>query len=154
MDKTILEKLLNDLAQFKQGLGDKNVKQFQIELLEHAIKRLGSYSGDCQECAKHLVELISHFEKLKNKSGQFEKMDLKEHRTLVNSAIAHLQKEHKLVTPGYYMTLYMSMGMSIGLIFGLLLFDNIALGLSIGMLFGLVIGMAVDGDAKKKGLTI
>jgi hypothetical protein len=46
------------------------------------------------------------------------------------------------------------MGSGIGLILGFLLFDNIALGLPIGVGMGVDIGAAIDGDTKKKGLTI
>jgi uncharacterized membrane protein YccC len=154
MDNELLQQLLKKLAEFKQGLEVKQVKRFQIELLEHAINRLGSYSQDCKECEKHLEELNKHLEKLTNQNGQFEKSDWKEHRQLLNAVTAHLQKEHKLVTPGYYMTLYMAIGMSLGPAFALLISWDLAMGLSLGILFGVVTGMMMDENAKKKGLVI
>jgi hypothetical protein len=154
MDNKLLEMVLNDLGNLNERIGEKSANQLNTKLLERVIKRLGFFSGGCGECEKHLLALNDQIEKLKGKRDQFEKIDLKEHRLQVNAVTSHLQKEHKLISEGYYMTLYMSMGMSIGLIFGLLLFDNVGLGLPIGLSIGIAIGVSMDAAAKKKGLTI
>jgi hypothetical protein len=154
MDNKLVEKLLNDLGELNERIGEKYAKQLNTKLVERVIKRLGSFSVGCKECEKHLLALDGQIEKLKGKQCQFEKVDFKEQRLQVNAVTSHLQKEHKLITEGYYMTTYMSIGMSIGLIFGLLLFDNVGLGLPFGLSIGIAIGVSMDADAKKKGMTI
>ncbi|HSQ87815.1 hypothetical protein [Romboutsia sp.] len=154
MDNELYEKLINNLEELKQEIGDKNTKLFNLILLERIIKRLISFNYNCKECKKYTIDLNNHINKLKEKHGQFNKRDFKEHKSKINGIISHLQKEHKLVTEGYYVGIYMSMGISLGLVFGLLLFDNIALGLPIGLSIGVAIGSSKDADAKKKGLII
>jgi hypothetical protein len=154
MDKRMVDKLLNELGKLKEGLGEKQVKQLNLNLLERAINRMVSYSKDCKECEKFLTGLNDHIKNLKKKNGQFAKEDIKEHRRQLDLMISHLQKDHKLVTQGYYISTYMLMGSGVGLIFGLISFNNPGIGLPIGLCLGLAIGAALDAAAKKKGQTI
>jgi seryl-tRNA synthetase len=158
MDNQITEKLLKDLAEVNEKIGEKQAKELKLKRLERIIKRLESFSGNCEDCRKYLMELNQHLENLMNKHGNIEKMDVKEHHRLENVIISHLQKTHKLVLEGYYMSLYMSIGMSVGLLFGIVFFENVGLGMPSGLSFGLAIGVAIgvsmDADAKKKGRTI
>lgn len=154
MNNEVLEKLLHHVTKLKQGLEVKQTKIFQVELLEHVITRLSSYSQNCTLCENNLKELYTLIEQLTKQNGQFQKRDLKEYRQLLRTITAHLQKEHKLVTPNYYMTLFMSLGMGVGVAFAFVMSWNIAMGVSFGILFGVVIGMLMDEDAKKKGLVI
>ena len=154
MGNSLIDSLMTNLEELKGNLGEKLGKQLNLALLERVVKRLQSFSPECEQCEQHLEGLSVHIENLKSKHGQIEKSDLKEHQRKVNIIISHLQKEHKLVTEGYYMGVYMSLGMSIGLVFGLTIFENIALGLPIGMIMGIAIGVGLDADAKKKGLQI
>jgi predicted nuclease with TOPRIM domain len=154
MENQIVSKLITDLEALNNEIGDKNAKKLHIELLERVTNRLGTFSVDCLVCEKHLFELNDQIEKLKNKHGQFEKVEFTEHQLMENKITSHLKKEHKLIPEGFYMSIYMSIGMSLGVVFGLLIFDNIALGLPLGLSFGLAIGVGLDADAKKKGLTL
>ncbi|OEF97168.1 hypothetical protein [Desulfuribacillus alkaliarsenatis] len=149
-----VERILTDLDEIKKRVGEKQAKALDIEQLERVIKRLASFADVCKECETHLGDLKLEIEQLTQRQEQFEKLMFKELLHKKNGAIAHLQKEHKLVTENYYMSIYMSIGMSFGLIFGMLLLDNLALGLPIGLSIGLAIGVGMDADAKKKGLTI
>src|SRR5690606_1667397 len=74
----------------------------------------------------------------------------------LNEIKSYLQKQHKLIPEGFYMSVYMPLGTSLGLVFGLALFDfdNIALGLPIGLCLGIAVGTSLDADAKKKGKSI
>ena len=142
------------LEQLKNELSEKNAKRLNIHLFERLIKRLESFSENCTECKDYIEAVNVHIEDLINKQNQIETQDSKAHRQMVSRIISHLQKEHKLVTEGYYAGAYMSMGISFGLIFGLVIFDNMTLWLSVGLCLGLAIGSGKDADAKKKGLII
>lgn len=92
MDKKLFDRLIQDLEELSEEIGGKHSKRLNISLLIRAIKRLENFSSDCEECGKYLTELSIHIENLKNKPGQIEKLELKEHQQKVNKVITHLQK--------------------------------------------------------------
>lgn len=94
MGNQFTEMLLTDLAKLNEEIGEERAKQFNLKQLERIIKRLGSFSSKCEECEKFLLELNQQLEKLMNTHGHFEKMDMKEYRSLVNAGMSHLQKTH------------------------------------------------------------
>lgn len=74
------------------------------------------------------------------------------------SIVSSIQKEYKLVTPGYYQTLWMSLGMAMfGIPFGTMIFAItgnvifIAIGIPIGMSIGTFVGMLLDKKAMAEG---
>lgn len=154
MDKKPIDLLIQELEKVKNNLTPHDAKKLDVDLIERMIIRLNSFSPDCEACRQLFLEMERELERLNAKQGLMEKVDLKQHDQMKNKIISHLQKEHKLVTKGLYLSIYMSLGMSIGLVFGMLIFDNLALGLPIGMVLGMAIGSGLDADAKKKGLTI
>lgn len=149
-----MDSLENEVEKLSESVGEKHEKRLNAKLLIRLIRRLEVFSGKCEVCRNELSELTEHIHKLLDKQGSFEKNDWDEHRKQLNTITAHLQKEHKLVTEGYYMSNYMTFGIGLGMVFGLLLMNNLALGLSIGISLGIGIGAARDADAKKKGITI
>ena len=151
VDNQFFEKLMEELSEFKANIDDKLAKNLDLELLERMVKRLNSFSQECEECNRKLSELERHISDLRSRNGQLSKEDFKQHNIILNNVKEHMQKAHNLVTEGYYMSVYMSLGMGMGLLFGMLLFDNIALGLPVGMSLGMAIGSGMDGEAKKKG---
>lgn len=154
MGNNEFEKLLIDFEELKASIDVQTAKKLNLELFERIIKRVNSFSPDCEECSQTLKELEDHINKLKAKQGRFDKNDFKQNSTKTNDIISHLEKQHKLVTEGTYLGVYMSLGMSIGLVFGLTVFHNLALGMPIGMCLGIALGASLDADAKKKGMTI
>jgi hypothetical protein len=154
VEKKSSENLLNELKALTERAGEKKIKQLNPVFLERLGKRLFSFAEGCQECEEYLLRLSEHIEELKDKDYGLEKQEWKQHRLMINEMVAHLQKKHKLVTEGYYLSIYMCLGMSIGFLFGQVIFDNIALGLPFGLGIGVAIGSALDADAEKKGLTI
>ncbi|WP_342431675.1 hypothetical protein [Neobacillus sp. FSL H8-0543] len=154
MENNISDKLKDDLLVLNKDIGDKNSKLLNVNQLIRVIKRLESFSGECKECEKYLIELNRHIENFKKRHGQHMKLDFKEHQKKVNEIISHFQKEHKLISDGYYLSIYISIGTSLGLVYGLLFSDNLSLGLSFGLGIGVAIGASLDADAKKKGLMI
>ncbi|WP_407270348.1 hypothetical protein [Radiobacillus sp. PE A8.2] len=148
------EGLLAMLKQYEKYVNDQTAKKLGLDQCERIITRLDHFSVECHHCQQYLNELESHIKQLKDNTAP-NKADVKVHTQKIAGIIAHLQKQHKIVTEGYYLGIYMSLGTSLGLVFGLLLFpDNFALGLPIGIGTGVAIGAGLDADAKKKGLTL
>lgn len=146
-----LKILVDELAE--RG-GEKTAAKLELDKCKRIFERLASFAPECVECGHYLDELENHMVQLKDKVDHLTKDEIKQHRLMVVKISSHLQKQHKLVESGYYMSIYMSLGLSLGVVFGLLLFDNIGLGLAMGIGVGLAIGVGKDEDAKKKGLTI
>lgn len=154
MDEQRITALLTVLTDLKNSNYKNAARKLNLSLAERIIKRLGSFSSECKECDSCLIELeaciLQHNEEL----GNLEKASIKKYKQVISSITSHLQHNHKLVTPGYYLSIYIALFLGVGMIFGMVIFDNLAAGLSIGMLFGAVIGFSLDENAKKKGLMI
>ncbi|MCH1624459.1 hypothetical protein [Fredinandcohnia quinoae] len=138
----------------RSNISINSSKRLDLDKCERMIDRLGSLSVSCKKCQQYLLEVKDTIKQLESNADRIEKLEIKPYKKLMNDIISHLQKEHKLVTEGFYLSIYMSVGMSLGLVFGLTIFDNIALGLPIGMCIGIAIGASLDADAKKKGKII
>lgn len=151
-----MEKLLTQIKAIREAIDEKQAKKYNLPQLERVVKRLGQFSPECEECNNQLSQLEIHVERIKNlddKVGAVHKEYYKEYMKAVQKAIGHLQKEHKLVSEGYYTSTYMSIGLALGLPLGLT-FGNMVMGMPIGLAIGLAIGAGMDADAKKKGLVI
>lgn len=128
-------------------------KKLDLNKCERVVQKLATFSDSCAKCQQHLLDLKNHFIQLEaNINGT--DADLKQHKKVIHNIVSHLQKVHKLVPEGMYLSLYMSIGISLGVVFGLTIFDSIALGLPFGMSIGIATGVILDADAKHKGKTI
>ncbi|MDQ0232683.1 hypothetical protein [Metabacillus malikii] len=146
-----LKLIINKL---KQTVDTQTFKKLELEKCERLVERLTSFSESCEECQRKFIEAEEHFSRLDEHIDQLPTSEMKEHKQFVSQTVAHFEKEHDLVTEGYYVSLYMSIGLGLGVMFGLTIFDNIGLGIPIGFAIGLAIGSGLDADAKKKGKTI
>ncbi len=149
-DKEKLEKLIHDLHEL---ISPNVAKKINLPQIERASKRLTQFYDECNECREYTDQLIRCMEELA-KLGRVEEIkELANLKRITNNVIAHMQKGHKLVIEGQYMSVFMPVGMSIGTAFGVG-FDNLALGMSMGMLIGVTIGILVDDAYRKKGLQL
>ncbi|WP_245823528.1 hypothetical protein [Metabacillus halosaccharovorans] len=149
-----LDQIKTTIKELRKIDNKKNTGKLDFNKCERVAEKLDSLSENCQECEQQLLELKNHFIKLKADLDNLDKNALKQHQHFIQQTYNHLQKKHKLLPEGYYMSIYMSIGMSMGVVFGLTIFDNIALGIPIGMCLGIAIGAGLDADIKKKGKTI
>jgi hypothetical protein len=150
------QKILENLMALQSTIEPKVSKKLDLDKCERVLKRLDSFSPDCEDCSQLLIAFENHFSRLKERNTPLQKTDFTEHHHTMENFISHLQKEHKLVTEGTNQSIYMSLGLSLGVVFGLLLLESLALGISFGFSFGIAIaiGIGLDEDAKKKGRTI
>lgn len=154
METERVERLHKKIEEIRLTVDEKAALKLELDKCIRIVKRLGSFSNDCEECQQHLNEFDNQLTEILERKGEITKDDFKEHYKTKEKITSHIQKQHKLIPEGYYMGVYMSLGISIGLLFGLLVFENIAIGLPFGMVIGMVIGMGLDKDAEKKGKTI
>ncbi|WP_242634647.1 hypothetical protein [Bacillus timonensis] len=147
------DELLTTIKKLKSAISKENCKKLNLNKCERVVQKLASFSENCEDCQLYLLDLKNHFNQLE---GNIDRIDtvLTQHKKVINDIVSHLQKKHKLVPEGMYLTLYMSIGMSLGIVFGLTIFENIGLGIPIGLSIGIAIGAGLDADAKKKGNTI
>ncbi|MFD1849431.1 hypothetical protein [Oceanobacillus bengalensis] len=154
MESQRVEKLKTILEEFRNTVDEKDARKLELGKCNRIIQKLGSFSSECEECFQHFIDLENHIIQLVDKVDELIENDVKHHKQKIDNISSHLQKQHKLVTSGYYLSIYMSIGTSLGIVFGLLIFDNIGLGLPLGMGIGVAIGAGLDADAKKKGMTL
>ncbi|MCM3439448.1 hypothetical protein [Metabacillus halosaccharovorans] len=152
--KDHLDQIKATIMELRNIDNKKITGKLDLNKCERVAKKMDSLSENCQECEQQLLELKNHLIQLKLNIDNLDKQALKQHHLLIQKSYNHLQKKHKLLPEGYYMSIYMSIGMSLGVVFGLTIFDNIALGIPIGMCLGIAIGTGLDADVKKKGKTI
>ncbi|MGM0904742.1 MAG: hypothetical protein ACQEXB_27235 [Bacillota bacterium] len=154
MNNVQSEKILEELLVLKSSLEPKVSQKLDLDKGERVLKKLDSFSPDCEACNQLLIAFEDHLNQLREKDQPFQKSDFREHYNTMSNFISHLQKEHKLVIYGSNLSMYMSLGLSLGVVCGLLLLDNLALAVSFGFSIGIAIGIGLDEDAKKKGRTI
>ncbi|MFA9558978.1 hypothetical protein ACERII_16835 [Evansella sp. AB-rgal1] len=154
MDKKRLEVLLEIIEEMDDRLDKITSKKLQLKKWGLTGEKLFSFGEECEECQQQFTNLENHVMKLNSIGSVIDESDVKVHRSILKNALSHLEKKHKVVAEGYYLSIYMSIGMSLGVVFGLTVFDNIALGIPLGLSIGLAIGAGLDADAKKKGLVI
>lgn len=153
MNQQNTEQLIELVNSLKDRFNQKEMRRLDLDRLVRILIRLDSFSPECEDCKKLLVEMDNCLNQLAGLSGALDKQEYNRYKKLVDQAVYHavdhLQKKHKLVTPGYYTSTYMTLGLSFGVAFGLAVFDNLALGLCFGLAIGVAIGSAQDADAKK-----
>ena len=152
-----LQNLLKMLDEIKENIDKKQFKKLKLSITERIIKRLYSFSNECEECESYLNSFGKLIEEMIKKDVFIVEKELK---LLIKSVTTHLQKKHKLVTDNYYTNTYMSYGIALGLPFGVVFSQLlkqpafIGIGLPIGMSIGVAIGTELDKKAKEEGLLI
>jgi hypothetical protein len=149
MNQQRTEQMIELAKNLEDRFDQKELRKLDLDQLVRILIRLDSLLPGCEDCEKLLVEMENCLNQLAGLSGTLDKQEYDRYKKLVNQAVNHLQKKHKLVTPGYYTSIYIGLGLSFGVTFGLTLVDNLALGLCFGMAIGVAIGSALDADARK-----
>ena len=144
-----------EINSYKDAFSNKDAKKYKLDLLLRVAKRVDdfySYCGECQllqtEIAK-LTQDLSYLLQMPNPN----KEDRKSYFKTINNIVKHLQKQHKLVSEGYYMGIGIAIGMGIAAAIGAAL-GNPGAATGIGIALGLVIGRYLNNKAKKEGRII
>ena len=141
----------------KDSLSQKESKKYKLDLLLRIAQRVADFSAECGECQLLQPEITRLTEDLgilvQLPKEQQNKEQRKNYFRTINSIIKHLQKQHKLVTEGYYIGIGTAIGSGIGVAIGAGS-DNVGIGMPIGIGIGVAIGAYLDKKAKKEGRVI
>lgn len=98
---------LNTLLEDISNTVDKEVNtKLDLDKSKRIIQRLSSFSSNCEECYQFFIDVENDIFQLQDKLDQLSEDDMKHHKQTVDNISSHLQKTHKLVTSGYYLSLY------------------------------------------------
>jgi hypothetical protein len=142
--------IVKQLNELKSTITDKDYKKFKLNLLLCVAQRVAEFSTGCGQCMLHQQDVATVSRDLGNIIQLNDKEGRKAYHKTINKIIGHLQKQHKLVTEGYYMGIFMAIGTGFGVAIGAVT-DNVGSGIPIGVGVGVAIGVALDAKAKKEG---
>jgi len=141
-----------EISQHQDNLGKKEAKKYKLDMLLRIAKRVDYFSTICGECQMYqpdIARLTQDLGDIVNISKEARQGYFK----TIGKITKHLQKRHKLVTPGQYMGMWIAISMGIGAGIGAAL-GNPSIGPGIGIAIGVAIGSYLDKKAKKEGKVI
>jgi len=136
----------------KDTLGKKDIKKYKLDLLTRLARRIDIFSSECGQCQISQQEVTTLTQDLCY-LAQWSKERRRSYFKKINTIVKHLQKQHKLVSEGYYIGIGFAIGVAIGAALGAAL-GNPGIGPAIGTALGLAIGSYLDKKAKKEGRVI
>jgi hypothetical protein len=104
-------------------------------------------AGECQLKQQEITQLLTELSLLFQSP---DKSARKAYRKQLDAITKHLQKEHKLVSKGYYVGIWIVIGIAIASGIGTAL-KNPAIGSGAGIAIGLAIGTYLDRKAEREG---
>jgi len=138
------------IGELSNTLSQKDYKKYKLDLFLCVAQRVDEFSSVCTECRLFQQDIMSLARDMSNLVQTADKEGRKAYFKALNKVIGHLQRQHKLVTEGYYAALCMALGSGLGVAIGAAM-DNIGAGMAIGIGFGIAIGALLDAKAKKEG---
>lgn len=149
--------IVKEITLYKDRLSKRDYKKYKLDLLMRIAKRVADYSPNCGECQNFKKEITKLTEDLGDFHSSKEKR--KGYFKVIEIFTKHLQKSHKLIVEGKYISTWTVIGFIVAFVLGTLFkasgmsmgFSN---GLIIGLIFGGVIGFALEIIAKKRGRVI
>jgi hypothetical protein len=138
------------IGEIKSTLNEKDYKKYKLDLFLCVAQRVAEFSTVCTECHTFQQDITSLNRDMSNLVQIGDKEGRKAYFKSLNKVIGHLQRQHKLVTEGYYMGLGMALGSGLGVAIGAAM-DNVGTGIPIGVGCGIAIGAFLDAKAKKEG---
>ena len=138
------------ISELDNTLSQKDYKKYKLDMLLCVAQRVNEFSPMCTECHMFKQDIMSLTRDISNLVQTADKERRKAYFRAINKVMGHLQRQHKLVTEGYYMGLCMALSSGLGLAIGAAM-DSIGAGVPLGVGAGMVIGVALDAKAKKEG---
>jgi len=145
-------RVTREISPYKDSLSKKDYKKYKLDFLLRLATRIDSFSSLCGKCQMFQPEITRLTGDLQNIS-LMSKENRKSYFKTIGNITKHLQKQHKLVTAGYYLGICMSIGTGVGIVIGAAL-GNPGIGPAIGVALGVAVGSYLDRKAKKEGRVI
>jgi len=127
-----------------EALNRRNYRKHKIETLRCLAHRIDQFSPECGQCQMFKQDISTMVQDVSSISRITTKESKKRYFGSIKSIIGHLQREHKLVTEGYYTGLGIAIGSGLGVAIGTAM-DNVGSGIPIGV----GVGLAGIVNAKK-----
>ena len=143
------DKTVKEINLYKDTLNQKDQKKYKMDLLQRVARRVDYFSTSCGQCQLHQQDINSLITELSLLTQMPSKEGIKNHSRKINNMVKHLQKEHKLVTEGYYMGIGVAIGIGVGTALGAVT-EKTGIGTAIGTGIGIAIGAYLDKKAKKE----
>jgi len=144
--------IVREINLHRDTLGKKDAKKYKLDLLTRVAKRIDSFSSECGQCQISQQEVTTLTQDL-GYLAQWSKERRRSYFKMIGTIVKHLQKQHKLVSEGYYIGIGLAIGVGIGTALGAAL-GSPGIGPAIGTALGLAIGKYLDNKAKKEGRVI
>lgn len=144
------------IGSYQASLSQKEQKKYQLDLLLRLTGRVDEFSSGCGQCQvfqQEITEFTRGLGNLVQMPKQVTDKESKRNKQMLKTITKHLQKQHKLVTKGYYMGICTAISSVAGIVLGAVL-DGIAFGMPIGIAIGAAVGTILDARAKKEGRVI
>ncbi|PRO64529.1 hypothetical protein [Alkalicoccus urumqiensis] len=139
------------MKELQDSLGSTNGRWLQLSDMRRIRARLVTTSSECSVCRELIEELDERVDHAADQNGNVTRQERQAYTRMVSRMKHHLQKQHGLISDGYYGSLYMALGVSVGLLIGGMLFESIVFGLPIGIGIGLALGAGMDKRAQRQG---
>lgn len=144
------ESIAKEVNVLKDTLNEKDYKKYKLNLLLCVAKRIAEFSPECGQCQLLRQDVTTLVHDVGNLVQMTDREKRKTYFKSVKRIVGHLQKQHKLVTEGYYMGIGVAIGTGIGVALGIAM-DEVGGGIPIGIGIGVAIGAALDAKARKEG---
>jgi hypothetical protein len=133
----------------RDTLSEKDYKKYKLRLLLCIAERVDQFYPTCGQCQIFQQDISTIVQDIGNLTQFTDKTRQKSYFKTIDNISKHLQKQHKLVNEGYYLSIGMAIGSGIGVALGAAL-EKFGGGLPIGVGIGIAIGAALDAKAKKE----
>ena len=144
------EHIESEVATLRLSLGEKEAKRHKLAHLLKVAGRVDEFSGTCGECQLKQQEITQLVPELALLLQSPDKRVRKAYKKQLDLITKHLQKEHKLVSKGYYMGIWTGIGIAIGSGIGTAI-GNPGIGSGLGIAIGLAVGTYLDKKAEREG---
>ena len=152
-DNSWYDGIKKQIELLKDTLNERDYKKYKLRLLLCVAERLVQFSPECGQCQLLRQDVTTLVQDVGNLVQMTDREKRKTYFKSVKRIVGHLQKQHRLVTEGYYMGIGMVIGTGIGVALGAAM-DTVGSGIPIGIGIGMAIGAALDIKAKKEGRVI
>lgn len=142
--------VVKKIGELGSTLSERDYKKYKLDLLLCVAQRIGEFSNECPQCQAFRQDITALAQDAGNVVQIADRESRKAYFKAINSIIGHLQRQHKLVTEGYYIGICMAVGSGLGMALGAAM-DNVGSGIPIGVGIGVAVGVALDAKAKKEG---
>jgi hypothetical protein len=133
-----------------ETISKQDYRRYKIDTLLCLAERVEQFSPECGQCQMFQQDMVTLVQDVSNLTQLPNKEARKQYFKSMNSITGHLQRQHKLVTEGYYTGICMAIGSGIGVAIGAGT-DNVGSGIPIGVGLGVAVGAFLDYKARKEG---